>query len=239
MTEKLARLILGLVSAGLVAIALTTDLASLSGGRFWGDGATYHAMAWSLAEDLDLRYEAKDVFRSRREFSEGPQGIFLKRASGGLTFDAKDGFPWMRRVPEKEPRIYFAKPFVYPAVAAPLVRLFGTRGLLVTNALALSLALIAGYSMLRGNAEPGWALGASAALVLGTVRPSTCSGRRPRPSVWGWRRRASSPGGGSGRCSPRSCSASRPTGSPPTSSWRLRCAWSPWWRAAPPRGRSA
>ena len=38
---------------------------------FWGDGATYYAMAWSLAEDLDLRYEARDVFRVRREFPWG------------------------------------------------------------------------------------------------------------------------------------------------------------------------
>jgi hypothetical protein len=170
-TERGARIILGLLSAGLVTIALTTDLASLSGGRFWGDGATYHAMAWSLAEDLDLRYEAKDVFRSRREFSEGPQGIFLKRSSGGLTVDTVRGFPWFRRVPSTEPRIYFAKPFVYPALAAPFVRVFGTRGLLLTNAFALAVALLLGYGMLRLEGTPGRALGASAALILGTVAP--------------------------------------------------------------------
>ena len=38
--------------------------------QFWGDGATYHAMAWSLAEDGDLRYEARDLLRVRREMPE-------------------------------------------------------------------------------------------------------------------------------------------------------------------------
>ena len=84
--------------------------------QFWGDGATYHAMAWSLAEDGDLRYEARDVFRVRREFPAGPQGIFLKRASGGLTLDARAGFPWLRRVRRRRARaLYFAKAFALPA----------------------------------------------------------------------------------------------------------------------------
>jgi hypothetical protein len=164
---------LSLLAVALAAIALTTNLASASGGRFWGDGATYHAMAWSLAEDGDIRYEAKDVFRSRREFAEGPQGIFLKRASGGLTLDgaAARGFPWVRRVGPKEPRIYFAKPFLYPAVAAPFVRFFGTHALLLVNALALSFATAAGYSVLCAQASPALALAASAAIVLGGVAP--------------------------------------------------------------------
>jgi hypothetical protein len=194
-TERGARVILGLLSAGLVVIALTTDLSSLSGGRFWGDGATYHAMAWSLAEDHDIRYEAKDVFRSRREFSEGPQGIFLKRSSGGLMVDTGHGFPWLRRVPANEPRIYFAKPFVYPLFAAPLVRLFGTRGLLLTNALALAVALLCGYGILRLDGTPGGALGASAALVLGTVAPLYLVWPAPEAlgvglaavGLWAWR----------------------------------------------------
>ena len=53
------------------AAALATDLPRLSGGRFWGDGATYYAMAASLAEDGDIRYEARDVLRIRREYAFG------------------------------------------------------------------------------------------------------------------------------------------------------------------------
>ena len=171
MTERAARVVLALVVGALAGIALSTDLPRASKGQFWGDGATYHSMAWSLAEDLDLRYEAKDVFRVRREFSAGPQGIFLKRASGGLTLDPKGGFPWLRRVPAAEKRIYFAKSFAYPAAAAPLVRAFGTRGLLLTNALFLSLALVLGYAELRRGAGPAAALGATLVLYLATVAP--------------------------------------------------------------------
>jgi len=170
-SERSVHALLALVLAGLCAVALGTDLAKQSGGGFWGDGATYYAAAWSLAEDGDLRWEARDALRVRREFSQGAQGVFLKRSSGGLHFDPEAGFPWCGRVPENEPRIYFAKPFTYPVIAAPLVKLFGTRGLLLANALAIGLALILGYLELRRQASAGVALAAASALILGTVAP--------------------------------------------------------------------
>src|SRR5262249_12082042 len=77
-SDSAARGLLVAVLVVLVASALAADLPKLSGGEFWGDGATYYSMAWSLAEDGDLRYEAADLARVRREFSAGPQGLFLK-----------------------------------------------------------------------------------------------------------------------------------------------------------------
>jgi hypothetical protein len=169
-SDRAARAVLLLAIAGLVAAALSTDLPALSKGEFWGDGATYYLMARSLAEDLDLRYEARDLFRARREFSAGPQGLFLKRSSGGLRRET--GFPWLSRVPAEEPRLYFAKAFAYPAVAAPFVRVFGTRGLVLTNALALGLVLWLGYGTLRRRGSaPAAALAVSLALFLFTVTP--------------------------------------------------------------------
>jgi hypothetical protein len=165
-SERVARAVLLVVTGLLLVIAFRMRIP-----QFWGDGATYHAMAWSLAEDGDLRYEARDVFRVRRELPSGPQGIFLKRASGGLAFDRAAGFPWVRRVGEKEPRIYFAKAFLYPLAAAPLVKLFGTSGLFVTNALCLALAIVLAYAELRRPAAPGRALAAALLLFLGTVAP--------------------------------------------------------------------
>jgi hypothetical protein len=170
-SERVARLVLAVLVVGMLGAALSADLARLSGGRFWGDGATYYSMAWSLAEDGDIEYEARDLYRVRREFPDGPQGVFLKRASGGLTLDPASGFPWVRPLGEAERRVYFAKPFVYPAVAAPFVRAFGTRGLLLTNALCLGLCLVLGYSELRRLASPAAALALSSALFLGTVTP--------------------------------------------------------------------
>ena len=160
----------GWALAGLVALLLgAAGFTNIP--QFWGDGATYHAMAWSLAEDLDLRYEPRDILRIRREFPTGPQGLFLKRSTGGLTIGG--GFPWVRRISEEvEPRpIYYAKPFAYSVVAAPFVRAFGTRGLFVTNALFLGLALVLGYLVLRRQASPGRALAVTIALFLLTVTP--------------------------------------------------------------------
>lgn len=171
MKERAARVVLGGLVAAILAAAWSVDLARLSGGAFWGDGATYYSMAWSLAEDGDLEYETRDLFRVRREFASGPQGVFLKRSSGGVIVDRSAGFPWLRRLGESERCVYFAKPFVYPLAAAPLVRLFGTRGLLLTSALALGLSLVLGYAELRRRATPGNALGLSTALFLGTVTP--------------------------------------------------------------------
>jgi hypothetical protein len=51
------------------------------------------------------------------------------------------------------------------------VRLFGTRGLLLTNALSLALALALGYGVLRRRTTPGRALAAAAAIVLGGMAP--------------------------------------------------------------------
>ncbi len=166
MSDRAARLVLGAFVAAMVAAVCLVRLPG-----FWGDGATYYTMAWSLAEDGDLRYEARDMLRVRREFPSGPQGLFLKRASGGLHWDGAGGVPRVRRVPARQPRIYFAKALSYPLAAAPLVALMGTRGLLVTNALALGLALVLAYFDLKTHTTPGRALLASVALVLGTVAP--------------------------------------------------------------------
>ena len=163
-SDRAARVVLAAVIALLAAAAVSTHLP-----YFWSDGATYHGMARSLAEDGDLQYEARDALRTRREFPTGAQGIFLKRASGGFEF--VDDFPWLRRVPVSEPRIYFAKANAYAVAAAPLVKLFGTRGLLLTNALFLGLALLAGYAELRRRTTPARALVATLVLFLATVAP--------------------------------------------------------------------
>ena len=96
MSERGARVILGLIVAAMLIAALSVDVEELLQHRFWSDGATYYAMALSVAFDFDLRYEARDVLRVRREFGSGPEGIFLKRASGGLAMTRE--FPWFRKV---------------------------------------------------------------------------------------------------------------------------------------------
>ncbi len=162
LTDRIAAAVLAVIAVAMIGAA-----ASARVPEFWGDAATYHSMAWSLAEDGDLEYEARDVFRVRREYPSGPQGLFLKRASGGFTFDGAG----LHRVPASDPRIYFAKAFVHPLIAAPFVRVMGSRGLLVMNAVALAMALGLAYRERRRSASPGPALLAAVALLLATIAP--------------------------------------------------------------------
>ncbi len=170
-TARPARIALGVVSGLVLLAALAVDLPSASDGRFWSDGATYYAMAASLAFDGDLEFRAEDLARVRQAYPGGPQGVFLKRvasADGGT-------------------RLVYAKPLVYPAVAAPLVRVLGAdRGLLLLNAIVLVAALWLGFGLLReGSSEAGAAAG-TVAVFLGGVAPLTCCGRRRRSSTSAW-----------------------------------------------------
>jgi hypothetical protein len=152
MSERVARVVLGVVVGLFLLGALVLDLPAASDRRFWSDGATYYAMSASLAHDFDLRYEARDLERVRAEYPSGPQGVFLKRGRNG--------------------DLFFAKSFVYPAMAAPFVRVLGpSRGLLLTNALCLGLVLCLGYLELRRHAGPLTALATALVLFLGTVTP--------------------------------------------------------------------
>jgi hypothetical protein len=166
------RLVLVAVTVALAGATAGLDLPRASGREFWGDGATYYAMAWSLARDGDLRFDAGDLARVRAEYPNGPQGLFLKRASGGLTVDVAAGFPWVRRVRADEGRLYYAKAFVHPLLAAPLVAVLGTRGLTLANGLLLSAALSLAFLVLRRRElGPGAALVVATALLLLTVTP--------------------------------------------------------------------
>jgi hypothetical protein len=153
--EKAGRVAMAVVSGLVLLVALSVNLPRLADGRFWSDGATYHAMAGSLAFDRDLDFRAEDLARERADWSSGPQGVFLKRVGG----------------PGKQ-RLVYAKPLVYPVAAAPLARLFGVdRGLLLLNAAALILTLWLGYGELRRRAGPLVAVAGTLAVFLAGVTP--------------------------------------------------------------------
>ena len=106
----------------LLAVAWQLDLPGKWGG-FLGDSAVYMAMADSLAKDYDLQYTRDDLIRITREWPGGPQGLLLV---------AKDDEPDI---------IHYAKPVLYPLLAAPLVRYAGTNGLLIFNVLCFGFML--------------------------------------------------------------------------------------------------
>jgi hypothetical protein len=152
---RIAPLGLAVVSGLVLLLAAVVDLPRAADGRFWSDGATYHAMAGSLAFDQDLEFSAADLDRVKAAYPGGPQGVFLKRVHG----------------PAGSSRLVYAKAAAYPALAAPLVRLVGTdRGLLLLNALAFLVALWLGYGELGHKDASSTAAAGTLALVgLGVV----------------------------------------------------------------------
>ncbi|MBK5254712.1 MAG: DUF2029 domain-containing protein [Vicinamibacteria bacterium] len=169
MTRLFPRLVMALAAVVLLGLCATSDPARLSQGHFFSDGATYYSMGWSLVGDFDLEYTAADLARVRREYPDGPSGIFLKRASGGLELDG--ALPWVKRVPEHRRKIYFGKAMTYPVMAAPFIALMGSRGFLAFNALCLLVAWLCAYFELSRRTTEGRAVFSSAALILATIAP--------------------------------------------------------------------
>ena len=144
------------LAIALVALgfALSIDPPTTSKG-FKGDEATYYSLAHSLARDFDFEYRREDLVRVWEELP-GPEGIFLKR---GRTVDLRRAgrFPFVELAKGPDPdrnRLYFAKSYIYPLFAAPLVWLFGTRGFLVFHALLLALNFGAAYRFLVARRIP-------------------------------------------------------------------------------------
>ncbi len=90
--------------------------------------------AQSLAYDFDLRYTQNDLrrlFMDGRE--EGPRGLFLVRNDRG--------------------KLFYAKPYLYSAVAAPLVRIFESKGFFVFNSIILVSLLFISFLYLAQKLE--------------------------------------------------------------------------------------
>jgi len=76
MSERLARVALGVLSGLVLLVAVTVDLPRAADGRFWSDEATYHAMAGSLAFDGDLEFGPEDLARVRASYPGGRRESF-------------------------------------------------------------------------------------------------------------------------------------------------------------------
>jgi hypothetical protein len=117
----------------LMAWALSVDFPKQSGG-FAGDASTYYTLGHSLAHDLDFEFKRDDLVRVWEEFPSGPEGIFLKRGTNG--------------------KLYYAKAYIYPLVAAPFIWLFGTNGFLVLHALLMTACFACAYAFLSARSHP-------------------------------------------------------------------------------------
>ncbi len=118
-----------LITSLLLSISLFTNIPFRQRGGFFSDEAVYYSMIQSIAYDYDIKYERKDIYRVRKEFPAGPNGIFLKKAKNG--------------------ELYYAKSFAYPLFSAPFYRIFGVKGIILFNSILLILVLYTGFLLLK------------------------------------------------------------------------------------------
>jgi hypothetical protein len=166
----LAALVIGAIYGGL---ASTVDFKSASGG-LQSDEATYYLMGHSLASDGDLAYRREDLERGFREFATGPSGVFLKRGSRvtGVTLDARPPFVAVLGRPDSDrTRLFYGKSFVYPLFAAPFVKLLGTEGFLLFNAVLLCVAFLSAYLFVSARSGVATGLVVASAFVFASVVP--------------------------------------------------------------------
>ena len=161
-----------LIGLLLCAFAVTVDFPKVAFG-FQSDEATYYTLAHSLARDGNFAYERRDLVRVWEEFPTGPEGIFLKPGRH-VSLAVTGSFPFvgLRYSPDsRTDRLYFAKSFTYPLVAAPFVWMFGTNGFLLLHALLLTLDIGAAYAFLRTRSEPGPALAWALVFFVASAAP--------------------------------------------------------------------
>jgi hypothetical protein len=151
----------------LAGFALALDLPKTKLG-FQGDEATYYSLGHSLASDLDFTFERRDLVRVWNEFP-APEGIFLKRGKA-IDLQRSGTLPYVRvvRTPDlRQDRLYYGKSYIYPLVAAPFVRAFGTNGFLVLHAVLMTLDILAAYTFLRSRRSTAAAALAYALVFFG------------------------------------------------------------------------
>jgi hypothetical protein len=138
-------------------------------------------MALSIAYDGDLRFTATDLHRFEEMFGTGPTGIFLQQPLD-LHVEFTAGWPPVRitRTP-RSPRegLAFGKPFVYPLVAAPFVRIGGLRGLLFLNLLLLSSIAWMAWTFAATRTSPAAAALVAVAFVFASILPIYVVWRTP------------------------------------------------------------
>ena len=154
------------------AAALSVDVVQ-AGDRVKSDEATYVSMTLSLAFDHDLSYQSRDLERFWGLYSQGPEGIFLKRGKAlRIRFERTPPFVRVtKRTDPQSDRLYYGKAMIYPVLAAPFVRLLGLNGFLVFHVLLLALVCLSGYTFLVARSRPGRALTFTLAFVGAAVVP--------------------------------------------------------------------
>lgn len=155
----------GVIAAALVlalfgGVAVSIDVPQTTFG-IHSDEATYYLIGHSIAQDGDLEYRREDLLRALAEYPGGPSGVFLKK---GQTLDGQ---------PDSDTsRLYYGKAFVYPLFAAPFIKIFGTNGFLLLNAILIAATVLAAYAFLSARSPAGVSLVFALAFVFATIVPA-------------------------------------------------------------------
>jgi hypothetical protein len=161
------------VFAVLLGFAVSIDYPRTAHG-FKGDEATYYSLTHSIARDFDFTFQRQDLVRVWEEFP-GPEGIFLKRGSKVEFVRTTGEFPFVRMVKTEDParyRLYYAKAYIYPLVAAPFVRVFGTNGFLILHAILFAISFAAaGRFLAASGTRPALAIAFAAVFIFATAVP--------------------------------------------------------------------
>ena len=86
---------------------------------------------------------------------------------GGVPIRARRDLPQARR----RRRIFYAKAYIYPLIAAPFIWLFGTNGFLVLHALLMTACFACAYAFLVARSHPVAALIFAFAFLFVSVVP--------------------------------------------------------------------
>ncbi len=138
-----------LLFIALTVFAFSFSLIQRHHGGFKSDEASYFAIIQSIAFDLDIVYERKDLERIFERFWIGPTGLFLKKTPSGT--------------------LVYAKSFIYPLFAAPFFRIFDVQGIIFFNCLLLFFILLMGFYLLKDYIPEKKALFFSLLFTCGSV----------------------------------------------------------------------
>jgi len=137
--KKKAAWAIGLIFCFYLGASLFLNIQAIQSNFLFADEATYYSLTQSIAQDGDLEYTKKDLYRYYKSFDSGPLGIFLKKGKGD--------------------KIYFAKSFAYSLFAAPFVKILGANGFLVFHSILLALMLWMGWTYFSIANKPLFSLG--------------------------------------------------------------------------------
>jgi hypothetical protein len=143
-----SKVLAGLALAAVIAALLGLATIWPEDRNLWGDEGTYVAMTASLVRDGDLVFDDADLQHLSEHPDDPAPTVILQKTRRGVTY---------------------SKPLLYPWMSAPLYAVMGETGLVATNMLSLTVALVLAWIYLRRLASSSNALATLLTFALASV----------------------------------------------------------------------